>query len=192
MREPTSNITARCPYCTEPIDYCRGHGELGDPEGAAVLAEHDEGRHFGCDPRGCEEAEVPHVLIITYEYDLTNDSDLEHPDVVDQQWWVYDHEDPYSESHWRHATEEGFSAPHVFQAAGVLNREGLIGYSTGARWESGGWYHTGNSVFDDGGNVHDTVALVRGFHPHEEAELYEAVVGFSVIGHAQRALSEKS
>lgn len=26
-----------CPYCGEPIDYCHGHGEIGDPEGYAWL-----------------------------------------------------------------------------------------------------------------------------------------------------------
>ena len=26
-----------CPACGEPIDYCQGHGEIGDPEGYAIL-----------------------------------------------------------------------------------------------------------------------------------------------------------
>lgn len=28
---------SRCPACGEPIDWCRGHGEIGDPEGRAIL-----------------------------------------------------------------------------------------------------------------------------------------------------------
>lgn len=39
---------SNCPACGEPIDYCQGHGELGDPAGAAVLAHHDNGEHLTC------------------------------------------------------------------------------------------------------------------------------------------------
>ena len=28
-----------CPACGEPIDYCLGHGEIADPESAALVAE---------------------------------------------------------------------------------------------------------------------------------------------------------
>lgn len=28
-----------CPACGESPDYCQGHGEIGDPEGAAILQE---------------------------------------------------------------------------------------------------------------------------------------------------------
>ncbi len=45
-----------CPACGSPIDYCQGHGEIGDPVGAAVLAAHDDGGHAGCHPDGCEAA----------------------------------------------------------------------------------------------------------------------------------------
>lgn len=37
-----------CPACGDVIDYCRGHGEIGDPAGAVILADHDEGNHEGC------------------------------------------------------------------------------------------------------------------------------------------------
>lgn len=37
-----------CPACGEPIDYCQGHGEIGDPEGFRVLQRHDLGDHSGC------------------------------------------------------------------------------------------------------------------------------------------------
>ena len=43
-----------CPACGDPIDYCQGHGEMGDPYGWAVLRAHDNGHHADCDPRGCE------------------------------------------------------------------------------------------------------------------------------------------
>ncbi|HUV09355.1 MAG TPA: hypothetical protein VMX12_00135 [Acidimicrobiia bacterium] len=46
----------RCPACGEPIDYCRGHGEIGDPIGFEALARHDDGDHSWCEPRGCDEA----------------------------------------------------------------------------------------------------------------------------------------
>jgi len=45
-----------CPACGEPIDYCQGHGEIGDYAGWCILQDHDAGEHFGCDPLGCEDA----------------------------------------------------------------------------------------------------------------------------------------
>lgn len=44
-----------CPACGDPIDYCSGHGEIGDPQGLAVLEGHDEGDHAHCHPVGCGE-----------------------------------------------------------------------------------------------------------------------------------------
>ena len=26
-----------CPVCEDPLDYCQGHGEIGDPRGYALL-----------------------------------------------------------------------------------------------------------------------------------------------------------
>jgi hypothetical protein len=46
----------RCPACGSPIDYCQGHGPIGDPHGAFILASHDLGEHEYCHPAGCEEA----------------------------------------------------------------------------------------------------------------------------------------
>ena len=43
-----------CPACGDPIDYCRGHGEIGDPKGFAILEDHDAGEHSGCNPNGCD------------------------------------------------------------------------------------------------------------------------------------------
>lgn len=37
-----------CPACGEPIDYCQGHGPIGDPFGYSVLQAHDNGRHTLC------------------------------------------------------------------------------------------------------------------------------------------------
>lgn len=37
-----------CPVCGDPIDYCQGHGELGDPHGHAILTDHDNGNHDRC------------------------------------------------------------------------------------------------------------------------------------------------
>ena len=44
----------RCPACGDPIDYCQGHGETGDPAGYATLAQHDAGNHNDC-ADACEE-----------------------------------------------------------------------------------------------------------------------------------------
>ena len=43
-----------CPACGEPIDYCQGHGEIGDPAGFAILEAHDADDHSDCHPIGCE------------------------------------------------------------------------------------------------------------------------------------------
>lgn len=48
---------SRCPACGSVIDYCRGHGEIGDPAGFAILTAHDEGDHSGCHPEGCDGQE---------------------------------------------------------------------------------------------------------------------------------------
>jgi len=54
--ESDAEYTPRCPACGDPIDYCQGHGEIGDPAGRAILDAHDAGDHSGCHPEGCEEA----------------------------------------------------------------------------------------------------------------------------------------
>ncbi|WNM65015.1 hypothetical protein SEA_MASELOP_92 [Rhodococcus phage Maselop] len=52
--EPVS----RCVACGEIIDYCTGHGEIGDPDGARIIDAHDDGDHTGCYPHSdaCEYA----------------------------------------------------------------------------------------------------------------------------------------
>jgi hypothetical protein len=47
----------RCPACGDIIDYCQGHGEIGDPWGATILNQHDGGDHSGCHPDGCDVAD---------------------------------------------------------------------------------------------------------------------------------------
>lgn len=47
---------SRCPACGSPIDYCQGHGEIGDPAGFDILDLHDQGKHGTCHPEGCDEA----------------------------------------------------------------------------------------------------------------------------------------
>lgn len=37
-----------CPACGDPIDYCQGHGDIGDPLGADILRRHDDGDHSHC------------------------------------------------------------------------------------------------------------------------------------------------
>lgn len=59
---------SRCPVCGEFIDYCQGHGEIGDPEGARILAQHDDDDHSECDPRGCDEWVHPHTEEILRAY----------------------------------------------------------------------------------------------------------------------------
>lgn len=45
-----------CPACGNPLDYCLGHGVLGDPVGWARLNAHDKGLHGDCHPAAdCSE-----------------------------------------------------------------------------------------------------------------------------------------
>ena len=44
----SDHYCGRCPACGEFCDYCQGHGEIGDPMGAAILMAHDDGDHSGC------------------------------------------------------------------------------------------------------------------------------------------------
>lgn len=44
----------QCPACGADIQYCQGHGEIGDPYGAAILAKHDDGDHSTCVLKECD------------------------------------------------------------------------------------------------------------------------------------------
>ena len=35
-------VESVCPACGDFIDYCQGHGEIGDPEGYAILKQQEE------------------------------------------------------------------------------------------------------------------------------------------------------
>lgn len=43
-------MNSRCPVCGDPVDYCQGHGEIGDPVGFEFMQLHDEGLHALCHP----------------------------------------------------------------------------------------------------------------------------------------------
>ncbi|QGH79325.1 hypothetical protein KNU78_gp82 [Gordonia phage Sukkupi] len=47
----------RCVVCGDVVDYCQGHGSIGDPDGAAVLRAHDDEDHTRCHPAGCDDAQ---------------------------------------------------------------------------------------------------------------------------------------
>lgn len=44
----------RCVVCGSFVDYCLGHGPIGDPLGFGIQMCHDEGDHGGCNPLACE------------------------------------------------------------------------------------------------------------------------------------------
>jgi hypothetical protein len=66
---------AHCPACGDPIDYCQGHGQIGDPEGNQILWQHDHGEHEDCHPAGCERL----IELYTLEPDLATGT---HPEYV--------------------------------------------------------------------------------------------------------------
>jgi hypothetical protein len=41
---------SHCPACGEVIDYCQGHGDLGDPTGHRILLAHTDDDHAQCHP----------------------------------------------------------------------------------------------------------------------------------------------
>lgn len=59
MTGMTMTDVARCPACGQPIDYCQGHGTLGDPAGAYLLALHDRDDHDDCHPDAWAECGKP-------------------------------------------------------------------------------------------------------------------------------------
>jgi hypothetical protein len=77
-----------CPACGEPIDYCQGHGPIGDPFGAAILNRHDSGAHELCHPEGCDWAHA-HELIL--DADLCREDELwpDEPDHVRRSWCLH-------------------------------------------------------------------------------------------------------
>lgn len=55
--EGHSESFALCPACGSPIDYCQGHGDIGDSIGAEILRYHDSGNHSHCHPLAKTECE---------------------------------------------------------------------------------------------------------------------------------------
>jgi len=39
-----------CPACGDHVDYCQGHGPMGDPQNYAVIRLHEDGVHSMCHP----------------------------------------------------------------------------------------------------------------------------------------------
>lgn len=46
--EEIAETEALCPACGDWMDFCSGHGEMGDPLGHAILQDHDNGDHSRC------------------------------------------------------------------------------------------------------------------------------------------------
>jgi hypothetical protein len=43
--------TAVCCVCGDPMDYCQGHGQIGDPAGWAIENKHlEDDNHTDCHP----------------------------------------------------------------------------------------------------------------------------------------------
>lgn len=47
-----------CPVCGDPVDYCPGHGLMGDPSGWLTLRLHDRDIHTRCVPTVCVPAGI--------------------------------------------------------------------------------------------------------------------------------------
>lgn len=58
-------VTERCVACGEPIDYCQGHGEIGDPIGFAIIGAHEGGNHRKCHTTACDAAAAADAELAT-------------------------------------------------------------------------------------------------------------------------------
>ena len=57
IEDPDEEELDRCPACGDVIDYCQGHGPVGDPFGYQILLNHCENdKHDQCHPSGCSDA----------------------------------------------------------------------------------------------------------------------------------------
>jgi hypothetical protein len=59
-------VEPHCPACGQPIQYCSGHGSIGDPWGHDILTAHDNGDHADCDPFGCDAVKPAHIHVYTW------------------------------------------------------------------------------------------------------------------------------
>lgn len=48
MMEQFPEQGERCCVCGSEVDYCSGHGEIGDPVGFEVLLKHEDDDHEDC------------------------------------------------------------------------------------------------------------------------------------------------
>ena len=54
----TEELFGICPACGEYIDYCQGHGDIGDPYGREILDLHDNDIHDRCHENAdCQQKE---------------------------------------------------------------------------------------------------------------------------------------
>jgi hypothetical protein len=57
MSEECLEYAEACPACGEPVDYCQGHGPMGDPVGYAIIELHNDDEHSLCHPESdCQDA----------------------------------------------------------------------------------------------------------------------------------------
>src|SRR5690606_40353850 len=70
-----STTLFRSPACGELIDYCQGHGDIGDPAGAAILSAHDDDVHVDCHPRGCDGDTSGRWVDVVFAQDYYDDED---------------------------------------------------------------------------------------------------------------------
>ena len=67
MNETYTEV-ALCPACGNPVDYCDGHGVIGDPVGWGKLRAHDKGDHSAChEAADCHESAMPVNLLTVAE-----------------------------------------------------------------------------------------------------------------------------
>src|SRR5690606_41547191 len=72
-----STTLFRSPACGELIDYCQGHGDIGDPAGAAILSAHDDDVHVDCHPRGCDGDTSGRWVDVVFAQDYYDDEDTD-------------------------------------------------------------------------------------------------------------------
>lgn len=55
--EEIAETEALCPACGDWMDFCQGHGEIGDPVGWSILQAHEGGEHDDCFGGDLEKSE---------------------------------------------------------------------------------------------------------------------------------------
>ena len=83
--EEEEEEVSRCPACGDPIDYCQGHGKIGDRAGRNILMAHDEGEHTGCHRDGCETAAHLDFILAVHDALTKTNGWCYHPKFQDPQ-----------------------------------------------------------------------------------------------------------